>query len=150
MAGNDRTPESVPVLLEAAWAERETQLAAIDGLDSKSGVVLGFAGAIVALTPAFPQWWMRLVVVVLPVISAALAVVSLWVRRVKTIEAPPLREGYLLRPLGVTQQTIFDTLVHQQPSLKRTLTWKGRWTQAALSTLAAGVLVMAVMVVVVG
>ena len=42
---------SLPVLRDEVRFERDAQLRHFDGLDSKAGIILGFAGALAALAP---------------------------------------------------------------------------------------------------
>jgi hypothetical protein len=47
---------SLDVILEEVRVEREAQLQHFDSLDAKAGIVLGFAGALVALAPRNVNW----------------------------------------------------------------------------------------------
>ena len=49
--------DSLPLLLETARTEHASQQAHFDALDGKAGLLLGFAGAEIALTPALPLGW---------------------------------------------------------------------------------------------
>lgn len=50
---NDRLP-SLDLLLELVQRERDKQLAHLDALDNKAGIVLGFAGLLITLAPDVP------------------------------------------------------------------------------------------------
>lgn len=49
--GNRKLP-SIEIVLEEVRFEREAQLQHFDSLDAKAGILLGFAGALVALAPS--------------------------------------------------------------------------------------------------
>lgn len=51
---NDRLP-SLDLLLELVQRERDKQLAHLDALDNKAGIVLGFAGLLITLAPDVPR-----------------------------------------------------------------------------------------------
>jgi hypothetical protein len=48
----EASARSLEIVAEEVKSERRMQLAHFDSLDSRAGIVLGFAGAIVALTPS--------------------------------------------------------------------------------------------------
>ena len=47
-----RGTKSLEVVLQETRIEQVAQLQHFDGLDAKAGILLGFSGAIVALTPS--------------------------------------------------------------------------------------------------
>ncbi len=87
---NDRLP-SLDLLLDLVQQERNKQLAHLDALDNKAGIVLGFAGLLITLAPDVPVGF-QLVGVVAGAASIAFALVSLAaaVSRAGAISPPPL------------------------------------------------------------
>jgi hypothetical protein len=53
-----RGTRSLDIVLAQTRAERDAQLAHFEGLDSKAGVILGFAGALITLTPRVNNPWL--------------------------------------------------------------------------------------------
>ena len=49
---NERSIRAVDVLFDHVRLERIQQLQHFDALDSKAGILLGFAGALIALAPS--------------------------------------------------------------------------------------------------
>ena len=85
---------SLDVVLVEVRIERQAQLSHFEALDAKAGIVLGFAGALVALAPNHYQ--------VLPIVGRALAVASgffalftFWPRRYRVLDLLALRDRYL-------------------------------------------------------
>jgi hypothetical protein len=71
---------SLDLVLDEARSEREAQLVHFEALDAKAGVVLGFAGALVALAPQRAD---PLIVMgrLLAVVSGLAALSSFWPRQ---------------------------------------------------------------------
>lgn len=55
---------SAPILLDAVFQERQLRFSALDAVEMKAGVTLGFAGTLIALTTAFGPTWSRWIVVI--------------------------------------------------------------------------------------
>jgi len=73
----DRT--SLALLIEISKSERDAQLSHFDSLDTKAGLVLGFAGVLIALGGA-PGSVLGLGSIILAALAAAMAVASFWPR----------------------------------------------------------------------
>lgn len=135
---------SLDPILEAVRHEREGQLRHFDALDQKAGILLGFAGALVALTPTEAN----LVVDIgrgLAVVAAGAALSAFWPRRYRGIvDLRLLRERYLAADPVFTLQTILDTQIAAMQGTYRTLGSKVRRLKLAMISLAAAAGVVAV------
>jgi hypothetical protein len=69
---------SLDLLIEINQSERNAQLSHFDSLDTKAGLVLGFAGVLIGLGN---QSWLGLPSVLLAVLAAGMAVGAFWPRR---------------------------------------------------------------------
>lgn len=86
-------PPSVDVVLDLARFEREMQLQQFDAVDAKAGIILGFAGVIIALVASvgYPRVLLYLPVIVL----ASLAVVTaIWVLRSRKVQRQSPEDSY--------------------------------------------------------
>lgn len=79
--------------------ERDRQDRRGDALDSKAGILLGFAGAVTALAAAQPGAWAD-VAVTLSALAAVLAVLAFLPRSFAKIEVVALRRRYLASVSG--------------------------------------------------
>jgi hypothetical protein len=135
-------PSLEPILAEVRY-EREGQLRHFDALDQKAGILLGFAGALVALAPTQANP----VVDVgrgLAVIAAGAALSAFWPRRYRAIvDLRLLRERYLAADQVFTLQTILDTQIAATQGTYRTLASKVRRLKLAMISLAAAAGVVA-------
>lgn len=104
---SERLP-SLDLLLELVQAERDKQLGHLDALDSKAGIVLGFAGLLITLSPETATVF-RLGGVFAAVVAAGFALASFWPRRFPVLEPSPLRR-YLRAEEVLTRLTVLDTL----------------------------------------
>lgn len=125
---------SLPLLLDLVQAERDKQRAHFDGLDTKAGVVLGFAGVLVTLAPDVSLPFL------VPGLGAAagaagFALGSFWPRAYPVVEARPLRK-YLPAELAFTRLRVLDTLIQMTQEVEGVLADKGRRLRTALIALA--------------
>lgn len=135
----ERLP-SLELLLGLVQAERDKQLGHFDALDSKAGIVLGFAGLLITLTPDASTIF-RAGAVLAAAASAALALWSFWPRRFPVLEPSPLRR-YLHAEEAFTQLTVLDTMedfVNEGSAVLEGKARRLRWALIALAV-AAGVL----------
>lgn len=144
----DRRGESAPALLEAVYQERQLRLSAMDAVEMKSGVTLGFAGTLIALTTALVPAWSRWLVVAPAVIAVVLSVLALVPRKQAGLNPQTLRDKYLESGLGETQGVILHALVHNHGELIKSLAWKTRLTKWAIYALASAALTAAALVVI--
>jgi hypothetical protein len=135
------SPSSLPsidLVLEEARSERQGQLLHFEALDAKAGVVLGFAGALVALAPTQAD---PLLVLgrSLGVISGLAALSSFWPRRYWLTDLRSLREGYLTSEVAFTKLRLIDAMVVETTQVKETLIRKARLLKIAMAALALSV-----------
>ena len=79
-SGHDCASSSLDLLLEINQSERHAQLSHFDGLDTKAGLVLGFAGVLIALGNETVSLFG-----IAAAFTAGAAVASFWPRRFPSI-----------------------------------------------------------------
>jgi hypothetical protein len=132
---------SLELLIEINQSEREAQLSHFDSLDTKSGLVLGFAGVLIALgngtgtlagtgSTAFAA------------IAALAAVSSFWPRRFPSVDPTRLGE-YAVSELSFTQLTILDTFELMLVETTQRLETKARRLKLALLSLSTAAVLAA-------
>ncbi len=99
---------SLDLLLELNQAERQTQLAHFDSLDTKSGLVLGFAGVLIALSRDF-EGVDGIAASLSAAVAAGLSLAAFWPRDIPVFDPARLGE-YATSELVFTQMTVVDTL----------------------------------------
>jgi hypothetical protein len=142
------TDEPASLKLIAQRVSRE--LAALNGhaesLDTKAGVVLGFAGVLVGLgataqnaVSATVLFQLGLGVAVLAGICAAAA---FFPRRYPVIEVRPLRDGYLAQPEPTTRLVLLDTEITMVRRAAALVRLKGRLMKVSILALVVAVALM--------
>lgn len=132
---------SLHLLIEINQAERQLQLTHFDSLDTKAGLVLGFAGVLIALgngsgTAA------GIGSTILAASAAAASVASFWPRKFASFD--PTRLGdYARAELKFTQLTVLDTLEVMLMETAEMLELKSRRLKWALTGLTAGAVMAA-------
>src|SRR5207247_5385782 len=127
---------------EEVRIEREAQLRELDAIDSKAGIVLGFAGALAALAP----FHYRTIVDVgraVSIASALLALAAFWPYRFPVLELEPLRAGYLGADPRFTGVHLLDTRIAILNETRELLNPKLRRLRAAVIALVAATLLVA-------
>jgi hypothetical protein len=119
--------------------ERETMNAHAESLDTKAGVVLGFAGVLVGLgataqafVSATLAFQVGLGVAVLAALSAAFAFLP---RKYPVVEVLPLR-AFLTAPEAETRLTLLDVQIDMVIKAARLVKLKGRLIKVAVGLLA--------------
>ncbi len=131
---------SLDLLIEINQAERGAHLSHFESLDTKAGLVLGFAGVLIGLGN---RTWLGIASVLLAVLAACTSVGSFWPRRFPSFD--PNRLGdYAASELPFTQLTILDTLEVMLDESGRMLQVKSRRLKGALISLTASVVLAAV------
>jgi hypothetical protein len=133
---------SLDVIALEAQGELDAQLRHFEALDSKAGVLLGFAGALVALAPRHPA---------LLILSGRLAAVgsgmwslsTFWPRTVTTTNLRHLRDSYLAADPAFTRLRLLDTQIGMAERLSADLQKKARRFKLAMISLAIAVLLIA-------
>jgi hypothetical protein len=130
---------SLDLLIEINQSERDAQLSHFDSLDTKAGLVLGFAGVLIGLGN---RSWLGVPSVLLAVLAAGMAVAAFWPRRFPSFDPTRLGE-YAASELPFTQLTILDTLEVMLEESGRMLQVKSRRLKGALVSLTASVVLAA-------
>lgn len=132
---------SLDPILREVRLRREGQARHFDALDGKAGVILAFAGAIVALSPAGN------VLVDLgrfaAVGSGLIALASFWPRTFAEIEVRRLRDQYLVAEPEFTNLLLLDTQVAEVEAMVGILRHKAKRLQAAMILLGSATLLTA-------
>ena len=129
---------SLDLLIEEARTQREAQLVHFEALDAKAGVILGFAGALVALAPSRAD----LVLLggrFLAVISGIAALRSFWPRRYWLTDLRTLRDKYLTAEAAFTKLKLVDATVAEAAQVEDALIRKARMLKVAMVALALAV-----------
>ena len=136
-------PGSIDLVLHETEIEREAQLREFDAIDGKSGIILGFAGALAALAPLD-----RNVLVdigrVLAVGGALLALAAFWPRAYSVLELRPLREKYLGADPRFTATHLADTKIQIVNETRFLLIEKVRRLKTAMVVLASAALLVGI------
>lgn len=121
-------------------AERETMNSHAESLDTKAGVVLGFAGVLVGLGATAQGFisnrFLFQAGLVAGVAAGALAAWAFLPRRYPVIEVFRLRERYLTAPEQMTQLHLLDTQIEMVRQAADLVRRKGRRVKAAVVCLA--------------
>jgi hypothetical protein len=138
-----RSLRSLPVVGEEVRMQQQLLLRHFDGLDSKAGVTLGFAGALAALAPVDLNGITE-VGRALAVAGGMAALWSFWPRRFATIDVRELRDGYLASELEFTQLRLLDAQIASIERTTAVMVSKGLRLRIAMATLAAATLFVAI------
>lgn len=133
---------SLDLVLAEARSERQTQLSHFEALDAKAGVVLGFAGVLVALAPdrADP---LLLAGRCFGVLSGLAALASFWPRHFWLTDLTWLRDRYLSSEMVFAKLQLVDAMVVEALQVKIALNRKTFTLKAAMAGLALAVLFVA-------
>jgi hypothetical protein len=125
--------------LELLAAEVVSELAAqerrSDALDSKAGILLGFAGVIVGLAAQDARDAFEDLGLAAAALSAALAGAAALPRSFPTMDVYALRQSYLTQDADVTRLRVLDTRIAMYRHTQQLLQKKARlviWATAAL------------------
>ncbi|MGH2556254.1 MAG: hypothetical protein ACRDHO_11120, partial [Actinomycetota bacterium] len=119
----------------------EHQLKHFDGLDNKAGIVLGFAGVLVAVADGIEP-----LTIAARIAAVGAAVLSLWAflpRRYPVLDTRKLRERYLRADPGFTKLHLLDTQIRMEEEASTLLDRKASRLKLAVSSLSVGVLLVA-------
>jgi hypothetical protein len=134
---------SLDLVLEEVRAERDLQLSHFDGIDTKAGIVLGFAGALVALAPRGAELLLALGRA-LAVVSGFLCLSAFWPRRYWSTNLRPFRDKYLPAELEFTKIHLPDTQIGMAERMSGILASKATRLKVAMIALALAVFLTAV------
>jgi hypothetical protein len=136
---------SLSLLSDEVASELAAQERRGDALDSKAGVLLGFAGVLVGLTIGKLHGFVAHSGAVLAGVAGLLSAVAFIPRSYPTLALRRLREGYLTAETEFTRRRVMDTRIAMYERTQGLLQVKAR-----LVTAAAAVLCTAVIVTVIG
>lgn len=134
-------PPSAGVLLDAVLAERQARLESIDAMTNKAGILLGFTGAIVALTALLEHWPLRLLVFAPAAVTVAYSLATLKRVQLPGLKPTEIREQLLMQPALGAQLAMLDFLTARHDELVSTISTKakhlGRTTGMLVATIGA-------------
>ncbi len=134
---------SLKLVLEETRAERRAQLVHFEALDAKAGVILGFSGALVALTPD-RHGSLFSVGRFLAVASGVAALGSFWPRRFSLTDLRSLRDKYVSAEEVFTMLKLVDTTVAESMKARTVLITKSLLLKTAMGALALAVVSLAI------
>ncbi len=134
---------ALDVIRDEVRAERAGQLATFDAIDTKAGILLGFAGALVALSREGSNVALQLGRG-LGVLTGFLALWTFWPRRFWSIDLKPLRDKYLAAEPAFARLRLLDTHIEMVERMAEVIQDKGRTLKMAMAALALAVLLIAV------
>ena len=119
----------------------EHQLRHFDGLDNKAGIVLGFAGVLVAIADGS-----QLLTIAGRSVAVGAALLSLWAflpRKYPVLDTRKLRDKYLRANPGFTTLHLLDTQVMMEERASALLDRKAFRLKLAVGLLAVAILLVA-------
>lgn len=135
---------SLTILLDQVATERETLTSHAESLDSKAGVVLGFAGVLVGLgttaSAAVADTRAFQIGLVLAVVSAILAAWAFLPRGYPVLEVERLRQSNLTASQEETRLELLDTqifMIRETAALLQQKGWRVRASVGCLAVAAA-------------
>ena len=134
---------SLDLVLEEVRSERRMQLTHLEALDTKAGIILGFAGALVALLTDRTEMPL-LIGRFLAVAGGLAALASFWPRRFATTDLRALRDKYLASDSQFTKRNLVDASVAGSIQTRKLLIRKSLLVKVAMSCLAAAVVSVSV------
>lgn len=130
---------SLDLIAARVEAERDRQAAHAESLDSKAGILLGFAGVVVALRGLGRASWISAAGLLLTVLAALFAVLAFAPRPFATFEVRYLRDRYLRGDSRFTRLTLLDTEIDIMEAIAELVRRKARLLLVSLALLLAGV-----------
>lgn len=140
--------ESLNLLLECVQRERDAQLRHFDALDSKAGILLGFAGALITLSPGLDSW-ARAISLTMLALAAGLGVGAFFPRRMPTLDVVNLRE-YMRADEEFTKLRLHDSQLEMVSQGTLVLHRKALLLKLAVVSLGVGAVTIALGIIVGG
>ena len=131
------------MLLDALLAERQVRLDSIDAMTNKAGVMLGFTGAVVALTALLEPWPLRLLAFLPAGYTVWHSLGAMKVELLPGLSAAGMREKLLMRQPGDAQLAIYDYFTFRHNEMVSVLTAKADGVEKAARGLAVTIGVLA-------
>ena len=136
----ERLP-SLELISDRVTEERRAIAAHADALDTKAGIVLGFAGAFVALTVDVSGWPSR-GAQLLAAVAALLAMGAFVPRATPVVGIGPLRDKYLTAEERLTRRVLLDTEIDLREDLRQQIRVKASLVKGAIGCLAGAVVLV--------
>jgi hypothetical protein len=134
---------SLTLIVQQVATKREAMNGHAESLDTKAGVVLGFAGVLVGLGATAQTIVSDRVVfqigLAVAVLSAALAAWAFLPRRYPVLAVYRLRQSYLTAPEDVTKLHLLDTQIEMVKEAADLVKRKGRRVKLSVGSLATSV-----------
>lgn len=140
--------DSLDLLLDTVRQERTAQLSHFDALDSKAGIVLGFAAALIALSSQVSNWFRDASVIDLG-LSAIVAATAFFPRKLPVLDVGELR-AYLRADVDFTRLRLHDTQLAMIQTGSSELEHKARLLRLSVLLLGAGAVILAAGIIVGG
>jgi hypothetical protein len=134
---------SLEVIQSEVRAERTGQLANFDSIDTKAGILLGFAGALVALSRGSSVWPIT-IGRGLGALSGFLSLWTFWPRRFWNTDLRPFRDKYLAAEPAFSNLKLLDTHIEMAERMAEIIRRKATTLRLAMVALALAVLLTAV------
>jgi uncharacterized membrane protein len=148
MPGNDdRDRQGLPspeLVAAAVEKERDRQAGHAESLDSKAGILLGFAGVVIALRGLGRNSLWSTVGVLLTVLAAASSVMAFAPRPFAVLEVRHLRNHYLRAAQAFTRLTLLDTEIEIMEATATLVRRKARFLLIGLVLLLLGIACIAI------
>ena len=137
------TLPSLLLLAKQVGAERSTMNEHAESLDTKAGVVLGFAGILVGLSTTahvvVAESWLFRAGMTVAIVAVLLSTWAFFPRRYRVLEVLKLRERYLMAPEEETRLYLLDTEIEMVRETAKLVRRKGRRVSASIVSLAIAV-----------
>jgi hypothetical protein len=134
---------SIDVVVDEVRSERGAQLSHFDAIDTKAGVLLGFAGAIVALSGGSTGSLVGLGRIA-AVLAGLLALGSFWPRKYWTTDLRGLRDSYLAAEPEFTRLHLVDSQIVFAERAHHTLERKALLLKGSMEALGLAILALGV------
>jgi hypothetical protein len=135
---------SATLLRQALGRHLDEQRTHFDSLDTKAGVVVGFAGVIAALSLNRDAGSLPAKVGVgFAVVAAIVAMAAFWPRKHPVFDPRRLR-GYLRAEASFTELRLLDTEIEMSVRASKLITAKAGWLKCSLCALLLAVVALAI------
>jgi hypothetical protein len=136
--------QTVKVLLNVLLDERQIRMAALDALDTKAGIFLGFSGVLAAYSATLTVPWEQLILVFTALVSAVSTVTVLRLRKVPLLNIKETVQKYWNSDPAQVERTLLATITTCQENLEDLIKSKAIGLSIGMWALGAGILAVAV------
>ncbi|MCL4448099.1 MAG: hypothetical protein M1483_00280 [Actinobacteria bacterium] len=146
---NPVTPPSLEIVFNAVDKELEGLTNHVESLDTKAGVILGFAGVVAGLAVSHGQLTVHYglaikIGLIIDVLAGILAMLTFLPRKWPVLQARNLRNKYLMSPAEETQLILLDSMVSRVNEISWLVVKKGWLIKFALASLAVAIALIAI------